>query len=243
MIKAKKNRWADFVFKSYLEHLFRSYFHAFYLSGKAPVFDPDKSILLLPNHNSWWDGFFCFILQYNIIRRSGFLMMLEKELKKNRFFSKIGVFSIDPSSLKGNRESLNYTLQLLNSHQHPFVVIFPQGELLPWNFSNIEYQRGIDFILRHINNPVQICQLAIKCEFTSHQRPDVFFMFSQNMVINEKTSMNPKKLSESHSELLENLQNQILQKEYGTDFWRGKKSINETFESFRRKIGFIKDST
>ena len=40
-------------------------------------------------------------------------MMLEKQLSKYRFFSKIGAYSIEPNSPKGILKSLGYTVSLL----------------------------------------------------------------------------------------------------------------------------------
>ena len=146
MIQARHRLWADIIFQPYLTWLFKRNFHEIQLLGTPPEIPDDLPVLLLPNHSTWWDGFFVYLLNKKMFRRTAYLMMLESQLSKYKFFAKIGAYSIEPENRQGIIESLEYTVQLLNQEMPlrrsrdpdhrdgvpPLVSIFPQGQLLPW---------------------------------------------------------------------------------------------------------------
>ena len=111
-------------------------------------------------------------------RRTAYLMMLERQLSKYKFFTKIGAYSIEPESRGSVIESLEYTVALLNQEMS-LVSVFPQGQLLPWYTRPLGYKRGVEWILRKYGNPVTVLPLAIRAEFLGEQRPSVFFLFGE----------------------------------------------------------------
>ena len=60
MINADHNKWAEFVFDIYLKRLLKKSFYDFRIINKLPEFNKSKSIVVTPNHFSWWDGFFIY---------------------------------------------------------------------------------------------------------------------------------------------------------------------------------------
>ncbi|MEO1448923.1 MAG: hypothetical protein AAFV07_05305, partial [Bacteroidota bacterium] len=56
----------------------------------------DKSILLVGNHISWWDGFWPIWLNARHIGKQYHVMMLEEQLRPRMFMTKGGAFSIQP---------------------------------------------------------------------------------------------------------------------------------------------------
>ena len=126
MIRAQHRLWADMIFQPYLTWLFKRNFHEIQLLGTLPKITDDLPVLLLPNHSTWWDGFFVYLLNKKIFRRTAYLMMLEKQLSKYKFFAKIGAYSIEPENRRSLIESLEYTVELLNQEM-PLVTVFPQG--------------------------------------------------------------------------------------------------------------------
>ena len=47
--------------------------------------------------------------------------MLEKQLCRNRFFRYIGAYSVNPETIRGVRESLRYTLDILERPDAPAI--------------------------------------------------------------------------------------------------------------------------
>ena len=214
MIRAQHRFWADFIFQSYLMRLFKRHFQKIQLLGAVPEVPAHLPLLLLPNHSTWWDGFFVYLLNKRIFQRTAYLMMLETQLTQYKFFTKIGAYSIEPKHRQGIFESLAYTVEVLKQ-SNPLVSIFPQGELLPWHTRPLGYKRGVEWILREYGKPVVILPLAIRAEFRGEKRPEVFFLFGDVKVFDSDTFHGMDRLEKTESVLLDDLALRILRQEEG----------------------------
>ena len=214
MIRAQHRHWADIIFQPYLRRLFKRNFHEIRLFGTPPEIADHLPLLLLPNHSTWWDGFFVYLLNKRVFHRAAHLMMLEAQLTRYKFFAKIGAYSIEPENPSGVIESLEYTLELL-SKERTLVAIFPQGELLPWHTRPLGYKRGVEWILRKHGKPVTLLPLAIRTEFLGEKRPSVFFLFGDAYAFDPATFQGTDSLEKTQTELLNNLASRILQQEEG----------------------------
>ncbi len=229
MIRARHNAWADRIFQSYVTWLFKRHFHAIHLIGQAPETSPDLPLLLLPNHSTWWDGFFVYLLNKKFFRRKPYLMMLEEQLSRYHFFSRLGAFSINLRSAAGMKTSLRYSVDILNENvtPRPMLCLFPQGELLPWNKRPLIYKNGVEVILSGYGGKANILPLAIKTEFLNEQLPEAFFYFGENVIANSNTFTGIKRLQESEEDLLEELSRKISTGEKGSILMGGHKSVNK----------------
>ena len=113
MIKADHKTWAKFVFDIYLKGLLKKSFFDFRIINEQPEIDQSKSLILTPNHFSWWDGFFVYWLNNRTLNKKLFIMMLEDQLKRYWFFQKVGCYSIDLNDNRKIVASLKYTIDLL----------------------------------------------------------------------------------------------------------------------------------
>ena len=214
MIRAQHRLWADIIFQPYLTWLFKRNFHEIQVLGTSPKIPDDLPVLLLPNHSTWWDGFFVYLLNKKIFRRTPYLMMLEKQLSKYKFFSKIGAYSIEPENRRNIIESLEYTVELLNQEM-PLVSVFPQGQLLPWHTRPLGYKRGVEWILRKYGKSVTVLPLAIRTEFLGEKRPSVFFLFGAVNSFDAGAFQGMDWLERTETELLDDLALRILHEEKG----------------------------
>ncbi|MBN2030594.1 lysophospholipid acyltransferase family protein [bacterium] len=236
MITADHKKWADWIFQHYLNGLFKRHFNAIYLLDPVPDFDPQKPILLLPNHSSWWDGFFVYLLNKKRLHRKIYMMMLEEQLKQNRFFRLLGAYSIMPGSFKDVKQSLQYTMNLLNRKEEPPLVCFyPQGELLPWHTRPIVFGKGLEWILKKTEAELYLCFLGIRIEFLNQQRAEVFIQFSSVKSLNQNNHFSASKFESEFMVFLDQLEKRIINGEKGKVLFRGKKSVNEQFQAFRRR--------
>lgn len=182
MIKANPTRWAKFIFHIYVMRLMQRHFHAFHLFGNFPQLDPDLPLLLIPNHSTWWDGFFVYLLNEEMLKQKAYLMILDRQLAKYRFFARIGAYGITPGDIKNVRESLKYTVELLQI-KNVMINIFHQGILLLWDKRPLNFKKGIEAIIRLYNKPINILPLAIPAEYSGEQRAEVFFQFGENFIV------------------------------------------------------------
>lgn len=234
MIKANPTRWAKFIFHIYVMRLMKRHFHAFHLFGDLPHPDPDLPLLLIPNHSTWWDGFFVYLLNKEFLKRETYLMMLDRQLAKYKFFSRIGAFGITPGDRKNVLESLNYTVELLQK-RNVMITMFPQGILLPWGKRPLNFKKGIEAIIRSYGKPINILPLAMRAEYGGEQRAEVFFQFGQNFVVDTRSFRGVKWLEEIESDLLDDLADRINRGEKGRQILVGRGSINVKMDKFFRR--------
>ncbi|MBN2104050.1 lysophospholipid acyltransferase family protein [bacterium] len=233
MIEASHKKWADLIFHPYLHGLLNHHFYAVHLFGPVPDIQPLRPLLVLPNHSSWWDGFFIYLLNKKRLHRKIYLMMLERQLKQNRFFRFLGAYSIAPDHAKGVKRSLEYTMDLLKRQNEPTLIcFFPQGKLLPWHIRPVHFGRGLEFIFNRIENEIQLCFLGIRIEFLEQQRPEVFMELSPLKIIRPKSDFSLSEFESEFNIFLDRLERRIVKGDHGSRLFQGKKSINEQVRMF-----------
>jgi len=172
MIKAKHRLWAKGIFYPFVYALLRQHFGRFYLVQplSLPV---DKSILLTPNHFSWWDGFFAHFLNRKKIGRKYHIMMLEKQLRRYWYFRHVGAYSVHPGYYKSVIDSLNYSTDLLGSHKN-LCIIYPQGKIEPYEKNPLSFQRGgLSFIAERIGAGTVFLPVIFKIVYSNRKKPDI----------------------------------------------------------------------
>ncbi len=170
MIKAKHYWLYHLFFRSYFRYILTKDFRKTEVIGEYK--DRNLPLLVIGNHISWWDGFFPYELNSRLFKRRFHLMMLEEQLRKIKFFRRLGAFSIDP----GNRsvlESVNYATEILRCRDN-ILVLFPQGKIHSQYETNIEFQKGWFRILKNAGNPVNVVFIAFMTDYFSYRKPTLF---------------------------------------------------------------------
>jgi 1-acyl-sn-glycerol-3-phosphate acyltransferase len=168
MIKPARYILTDWFWHWYFNHILSTDFHALRFSPHISI-SPDKAVLLLGNHFSWWDGFINYRLNELHIKKRLHLMMLEDQLKKNSFLRYAGAYSIQP---KGRQmlESLHYSSRLLENPDN-LVIIFPQGKIESMHTCHIRFEKGICKIIENCKQQIQILFSVTLADYISHRKP------------------------------------------------------------------------
>ncbi len=228
MIEARPSRIHRLVFDVYIKRLLKRHFHAFRILGPVPKIEEKYPLLVLPNHCSWWDGFFLYLLNDLLFQRPFYIMMLEDQLRHFTYFARLGAFSIDPGKPRKIRESLLYTADLLsNTTAPPIVSVFPQGELRPWGVRPLNYQGGIAWMAKQLRSPINVLSLGMRCELLDQQCPDMFFRFDENIVCDAQSFPQVAELERRQTEQLAQMNRDIGNGQHGTLLLAGKKSVSE----------------
>lgn len=167
MIKSSHNPLVVGFFNWYIEKILRDDFYKINFDENFQ-FDPNKSILFIGNHFSWWDGFFVLHLCIHLFKKKFNVMMLEEELKKRIIFSYAGVYSVKRKSDTVN-ESLDYTCQLLSKPDN-VVLMFPQGKIESMHKDKITFEKGLVYILENSKN-FQLVYSAVFTDYFSRRKP------------------------------------------------------------------------
>ncbi len=190
MIKADHKKWAKFVFDIYLKRLLKKSFYDFRIINDLAQIDKSKSLIITPNHFSWWDGFFIYWLNKKILNKKIFVMMLEEQLKRYWFFQKLGCYSIDLNDNRKMIASLKYTLDLAQNSDN-LIIIYPQGEIQSYEQRPVQLRNGIDFIAKRSKNVFQIVPIAFKIQYTNERLPIVYTRFG-NILNSNDVAVNPQ---------------------------------------------------
>jgi 1-acyl-sn-glycerol-3-phosphate acyltransferase len=171
MIPARRVKFLSNCFAYYMRFRMRSYFNRLVVLPFEPK--KDHSILLLCNHFSWWDGFWCNYLAYWHLKRHAYAMMQEDHLRKRMILNLFGGFSINRTS-REMIASLQYGAGLLNDKEN-MVVVFPQGQLISNHTTEIAVEKGIERLIKNIKGPCQIVYSCALIDYFESLKPSVFF--------------------------------------------------------------------
>ncbi|MDA3866471.1 MAG: 1-acyl-sn-glycerol-3-phosphate acyltransferase [Salinivirgaceae bacterium] len=134
-----------------------------------PAIVAERSLLVLSNHHSWWDGFWVLNINRQLFQKQFHVMMLKSQLKKHKTFAHIGAFSIE----KGTRtvyETLGFAANLLNNSAN-MLLMFPQGKLQSQHAGHIRFERGVQYLLKQ---NAEVLMLAFFTDYLQNRKPTLY---------------------------------------------------------------------
>ena len=167
MIKPKSNKFIYAFFAWYIERIIKKDFSEF--EYNKVDFEPEKAILLLSNHFSWWDGFLIFHLNKVYFKKKFHVMVLEETAKKEGFLKYLGAFSIQKNA-KSLIESLEYAGKLLDDPNN-LVLIFPQGQLYSLHSKAIHFEKGVSRIINASKRNFNYVFAVILTDYFDQRKP------------------------------------------------------------------------
>jgi 1-acyl-sn-glycerol-3-phosphate acyltransferase len=203
MIKAKRNRFSLWFYPGYFRIMEKIFFREVEYRMEQEI--PDGPVLLLQNHFSWWDGYWSFVIAEKILKRNFHVMMLEKELKRRKFLSQTGAFSVDPEG-KNMLASIRYAVDLLK-HPRNVVTIYPQGKLVSHYTRTVAFEPGTDAILRLAGGNVNVVFASAHIEFGSTARPKATIFISCRAGENDPSTS----LKEAYNRFYTDCRNSIIE--------------------------------
>lgn len=167
MIYPQKNKLINWFFHNYILRIVKGNFKEVRF-GEVEV-DKNKSVLLLANHFSWWDGFLMYYINYKLLKKRFHVMVIEETVQKVSFFKYVGAFSISKNS-RDMLASLNYAAELLNDPEN-MVLIFPQGKLYSNFTDEVNFEKGLSKIMAAATGKFQIVMAATFIENLQYKKP------------------------------------------------------------------------
>src|SRR3954463_8204485 len=109
MIYPENNKTVRWFFHQYIKWIIAKNFKK--VNFNDIQLDNTRSVLLLANHFSWWDGFILYYLNIKLLKKHFHIMVLEDTMKQVGFFKYMGGFSVNKNS-RSVAHSLNYAAEL-----------------------------------------------------------------------------------------------------------------------------------
>jgi 1-acyl-sn-glycerol-3-phosphate acyltransferase len=179
MIYPRKNNLIFWTIHFYVKWIVGRRFHEI-LFNDIEV-DKNKSMLLIANHYSFWDGLILYCVNHRLFKKKFHVMILAETSKKERFLRYSGAFSVE----KGTKDiilSLDYAARLLDDPGN-LVLIFPQGKLYP-NFANdVHFEKGVVRIIQQAQGKFQLIFAAAFIQYFKHFKPTATVYLKKESVI------------------------------------------------------------
>jgi len=169
MLYPKTNPLIRWIFKTYVKRLVGAHFHRF-LYNNATV-DEGKSVLLVANHFSFWDGLILFCLNDKLLKKKFHVMILHETAQKTGMLRYGGAFSVDKNS-RDMVQSLDYAAELLNNPGN-LVLMFPQGRLFSNFVSEVKFEKGVMKLIEKAQGKFQLIFAATFVQYFKHKKPSV----------------------------------------------------------------------
>lgn len=167
MIYPRNNALKRWILDTYISRSIKNNFQGVEVYA-API-DPDKPVLLIANHFSYWDGLLLYNENKQITGKKFHVMLLEETAKQQPMLLYGGAFSVN----KGSRdvvESIKFSARLLQDAGN-MLLVFPQGKLHS-NFSDaIRFEKGVLKIIAQASQNYQLIMAATFVETFQHKKP------------------------------------------------------------------------
>ena len=167
MIKPGNNFFIRQILHYYVKWIVNRHFHE--LKFNSVNVDPNKSILLIANHFSFWDSLILYMVCCKLLKKNFYVMAREDTTVKFQYVKYGGAFSINKQS-RDMLQSLDYAAELLNSPRN-LVLIFPQGKLYSNFVNTVQFEKGIARIMEKAEGKFQLLFAATFVQYLKHKKP------------------------------------------------------------------------
>jgi len=167
MIRNRQNGIIRWVLHLYVHRIVNRHFHD--LVSEPVEIDPNKSILLLANHFSYWDSLILYMTGRKVFQKRFHVMVREDTAGRFHFIKYGGAFSVSKRS-RDMLESLNYAAALLHDPQN-LVLIFPQGKLYANFAERINFEKGVMKVISAAEGKFQLVFAATFVQYLKQKKP------------------------------------------------------------------------
>lgn len=166
MIYNKKNFFINRIIHYYVKWIVKRQFHELLFNNIAV--DKNKSVLLIANHFSFWDGLILHCVNDRLLKKQYHVMVDEKTVHMLHFLKFAGAFSVNKNS-RDVIESIDHAARLLNDAQN-MVLIFPQGKLFSNYVDDIRFDKGAFRIMQKAAGKFQLVFAATFIQYFKHKK-------------------------------------------------------------------------
>ncbi len=166
------------VFAWYGARLFAKRFYAVRAArGSAALLDAVREepgpVILAFNHCAWWDPMIGFHVHHRWLSgRTPCSPIDAAQLRRFRFFRKLGMFGIDPDAPASLRIMGRYVAERFAQDVRPLLMLTPQGRFVDVRLP-IEVRPGIGLVAAQFPR-ARMLAVAVEYGFWTEQRPEVF---------------------------------------------------------------------
>ena len=177
VIPARKSRLFDAWFTRYTERRLRRCFSQVLVRGARQVRElaTQRPLLIVSNHTSWWDGLVILYLTNRVLDADGYALMDAKNLRRLRFFARVGAFGVDLERPQDVAAGLRLAARLLRTAGR-VVWVFPQGHEVAVTARPLGFRPGAAGVAR-LSPQAAVVPMGLRYEFGELELPRLFVAF------------------------------------------------------------------
>ncbi len=232
--------WLARGFRKYATRYVRRHFHAVRLSKtSAPVPTGAAPLLVVLNHPSWWDPLLCFVLSHLVPEgKEHFAAIDAVAVEKYRFFTKLGFFGVDTSSLRGAANFLRTASAILSAPDR-VVWVTAQGRFSDVRVRPLDLQPGVGHTAARLDRGL-ILPLALEYPFWTERTPEALARFGTPIDVSEAPGRSGKdwtgRIEDALTETLDGLNAEAMTRdpERFTTLRDGRTGVGGVYDLWRR---------
>ncbi|MBM4173572.1 MAG: hypothetical protein FJ212_04370 [Ignavibacteria bacterium] len=164
-------------------------------------------LIVYCSHGGWWDAGLAIALTNAHLGVESYGMMEEKQLKKYRFFAKIGMFSVHRSNPRSAVQSLHHAVNLLRNTSK-VLWMFPQGELIHQEMRPIHAYSGIGNLVEMLGEAWCV-PVSIRYDFLKEQQPEAWVSIGEPELLSSVSFSKKQDITEHISRRLTDLMDEV----------------------------------
>jgi chlorobactene lauroyltransferase len=255
MLKVRRSLFYTLWFGWYSRRQFKRYFNSVRVFMQPGVQEMNlrTPVVFYANHAYWWDGFWSPLCTETFFHQNLHIIIELQQLRKHRFFTRIGAFSLDRSRPRSAIKTIHYAAELLaaKSELQNALWIFPQGKIEPVDKRPLFFFKGTASIVSRVLETIPhiyLVSVVSRIEYLEEQKPELFLSFSEPLLVNptefpssDALTAYMQRMTETHlDELKEKIINRTLAD--ARILTRGALSINKRIEAIRAFLHLDKGS-
>ena len=199
--------------------------------------EPIIPLIVYCSHGGWWDAALAIAITNGRLHIESYGMMEEKQLKKYRFFTKVGMFSVHRSNARSAIKSLKYASELIKDSRK-VLWMFPQGELIHQEIRPIQTYTGMANMVGMLGRAWCV-PVAIRYDFLHEQQPEAWLSIGEPELMNVEAFPDKFSMTEHFrirlTELMDEVRADVMQnRKTGYEvFLQGKTSVEKRWDAVR----------
>ncbi len=172
------SRFLNQGFNWYVPRYLRRHFSTVRVArNAAPVLNPDRAVICFANHSGWWDPLIATLLnQLFMGGRTAYAPIDQDALDNYPVFRRLGFYGIDLDSLRGAKQFLAVTRELLK-HAETAIWMTPGGTFADVR-SRTTFQPGLAHLAATVSE-VTLVPLALEYTFWEERTPEALVEFGE----------------------------------------------------------------
>lgn len=135
----------------------------------------------------WWDGLLPLYLSRKFFNQRARAMMEDKQIRKHKFFPKIGAFSINLSNSRSILQSMRYAVQSM-ARDSSCLFIYPEGELTPVSESKPKFKKGLAWLYQQMDRSIDFVPIAFYLHTFRDSKPELYINIGQSIALDPALS-------------------------------------------------------